>query len=114
MPLPLTNMLSRLIEPSGRFSIAENVSWSAGVPASHTLKGMSSSGVSSSVVWAGIGERIGGVFCCAWIGGTAAHSRRQAHSSATANKVLRALPVPMVVVPRDYERIENGATPPPA
>ena len=25
---------------------------------------------------------------------------------STANKVLRALPVPMVVVPRDYERVD--------
>ena len=27
---------------------------------------------------------------------------------STANKVLRALPVPMVVVPRDYERVDSA------
>ena len=27
---------------------------------------------------------------------------------STANKVLRALPVPMVVVPRDYVRIDSS------
>jgi nucleotide-binding universal stress UspA family protein len=26
---------------------------------------------------------------------------------STANKVLRALPVPMVVVPRDYQRVDT-------
>jgi len=26
---------------------------------------------------------------------------------STANKVLRALPVPMVVIPRDYQRVDS-------
>jgi nucleotide-binding universal stress UspA family protein len=41
------------------------------------------------------------------IGSSRLAQKNQLFLGSTANKVLRALPVPMVVVPRDYERAES-------
>ncbi|MDJ0355041.1 universal stress protein [Paenarthrobacter sp. PH39-S1] len=41
------------------------------------------------------------------VGSSRLAERRKLFMGATANKILRALPVPMVVVPRDYERIDG-------
>jgi nucleotide-binding universal stress UspA family protein len=41
------------------------------------------------------------------VGSSRLAQRNQLFLGSTANKVLRALPVPMVVVPRDYERAES-------
>src|SRR6185503_6851994 len=74
-------MLSRLTTPLGSSNMVENVSRSGGVSASHTVKEMPISGVSSSVTWAGMAEMFGGVFCCARIGGTAPNSVKKAQST---------------------------------
>lgn len=41
------------------------------------------------------------------VGSSRLAEHRKLFLGSTANKVLRALPVPMVVVPRDYERIDS-------
>ncbi|WP_434615235.1 universal stress protein [Arthrobacter sp. A5] len=41
------------------------------------------------------------------VGSSRLAERRKLFMGATANKILRALPVPMVVVPRDYLRIDG-------
>ncbi|MDQ6740978.1 MAG: universal stress protein [Actinomycetota bacterium] len=41
------------------------------------------------------------------VGSSRLAEHRKLFMGATANKILRALPVPMVVVPRDYERIDG-------
>ncbi|GAB4099441.1 universal stress protein [Sinomonas halotolerans] len=41
------------------------------------------------------------------VGSSRLAQKNQLFLGSTANKVLRALPVPMVVVPRDYERAES-------
>jgi nucleotide-binding universal stress UspA family protein len=41
------------------------------------------------------------------IGSSRLAQHRQLFLGATASKVLRALPVPLVVVPRDYERVDS-------
>lgn len=43
----------------------------------------------------------------ALVGSSRLAQKNQLFLGSTANKVLRALPVPMVVVPRDYERAES-------
>jgi nucleotide-binding universal stress UspA family protein len=45
------------------------------------------------------------------IGSSRLAQHRQLFLGATANKVLRALPVPLVVVPRDYERVDTRPWP---
>ncbi|MGG5170859.1 universal stress protein [Pseudarthrobacter sp. J1738] len=42
------------------------------------------------------------------VGSSRLARRRQLFIGSTANKVLRSLPVPMIVVPRDYERIDSS------
>ena len=41
------------------------------------------------------------------IGSSRLGERNKLFIGSTANKILRALPVPMVVVPRDYERVDS-------
>jgi nucleotide-binding universal stress UspA family protein len=41
------------------------------------------------------------------VGSSRLAERNRIFLGSTANKVLRALPVPMVVVPRDYEQINT-------
>ncbi|GAA2199087.1 universal stress protein [Sinomonas flava] len=41
------------------------------------------------------------------VGSSRLAQKNQLFLGSTANKVLRSLPVPMVVVPRDYERVES-------
>jgi nucleotide-binding universal stress UspA family protein len=42
------------------------------------------------------------------VGSSRLGERNKLFIGSTANKVLRALPVPMVVVPRDYERVDSS------
>jgi nucleotide-binding universal stress UspA family protein len=42
------------------------------------------------------------------VGSSRLAERNRMFLGSTANKVLRALPVPMVVVPRDYERVASA------
>ncbi|BCT77282.1 universal stress protein UspA [Sinomonas cyclohexanicum] len=43
----------------------------------------------------------------ALVGSSRLAQKNQLFLGSTANKVLRALPVPMVVIPRDYEQVES-------
>ncbi|MCY1234625.1 Universal stress protein [compost metagenome] len=45
------------------------------------------------------------------VGSSRLAERNKLFIGSTANKVLRALPVPMVVIPREYERVDTAMAP---